>query len=280
MSEMTRLVVARERPSKLVLLGHPVSHSRSPMFQNAALAHAGIPITYDRLDVAPPMLVDALELLAEQGAGGNVTIPHKEAVATRAVCSELASRVGAVNTFWHERRVLHGHNTDVAGALATIATFFPNGLAGVTCAVLGAGGSAAAILVALELAGSTQIRVAARTGVRAHALAARVGVNVRVAESPEEAVRNADFVVNATPIGLHDEMLPVALDALAPHAAVFDLVYRVGETAWVRACRATGHHASDGQRMLMEQGAAAFECWFDIEAPRDVMWRALQTADS
>jgi len=107
-------------PSRLVLLGNPVSHSLSPVFQNAALRSAGIPLTYEAIEVAAPDLGHVLALLAEDNAAGNITIPHKEAaVALCARLSPLAERVGAVNTFWMEDAagggVLVGDNTDVGG---------------------------------------------------------------------------------------------------------------------------------------------------------------------
>ena len=98
---------------------------------------------------------------------------------------------------------------------------------------------------------------------------------LRAAESLRSAVRDADLVVNATPIGLHDDALPLPVDALGANAAVLDLVYRAGETAFVRAARARGLRASDGMAMLVEQGAAAFARWFGVEPDRSVMWEAL-----
>ena len=108
-------------PSRLVLLGNPVSHSLSPVFQNAALKSEGIPLTYEAIEVAAPDLGHVLTLLAEDNAAGNITIPHKEAAfALCARRSPLAERVGAVNTFWIEEDgadggVLVGDNTDVGG---------------------------------------------------------------------------------------------------------------------------------------------------------------------
>jgi len=273
------MIVAREHPARLVILGHPVSHSLSPVFQNAALEHAGLPVRSDRLDVAPEALHETLARLATERAGGNVTIPHKEAVAAASRCTSLAERVGAVNTFWHERGRLIGHNTDVAGATACIAALCPSGIVDRRCAVLGAGGSAAAVLVALGDLGCRDVVVATRSPERAARLVARLaayaGVSARVAGSVEDAVAEAALVINATPLGMRDDAFPVSPAALSHDAAIFDLVYRVGETAWVRACRAAGHVVSDGLPMLIEQGAAAFECWFGMTAPREAMWRAI-----
>lgn len=272
---MNAPVVAATRPTRLVVLGHPIAHSRSPVFQSAALVACGIPIRYEAMDVAPDALEQTMKALGDEGAGGNVTIPHKEAVAQLARCSSLAKRIGAVNTFWHEAGVLHGHNTDVAGALASIRALCPDGVADGACTVLGAGGSAGAIVVALSMLGCTDIRLVARTPARATQLCERLNVFARVMDADDHSMADARLVVNATPVGLRDDRMPCDPSQLAPDAAVFDLVYRTGETPWVRACRARGHRAEDGQRMLLEQGAASFECWFGIEAPREVMRAAL-----
>ena len=111
---------------------------------------------------------------------------------------------------------------------------------------------------------------------RAHALASRFGASVEVVESVDGALDGATLVVNATPVGLHDDAFPVPIESLPRDAAVFDLVYRANETAWVRAARDAGHRAADGEGMLVEQGALSFERWFGIEPDRNAMWRALR----
>jgi shikimate dehydrogenase len=279
-----------EIPTRLVLLGHPVGHSLSPTFQNAALKSAGLNATYDALDVTPEALPGVLRELARAGVAGNVTIPHKEAMAAAcAHTTELATRVGAVNTFWHEKGKLVGDNTDVAGARAAIAAVLEAARSGrqaaegehaeetlpLRVALLGAGGAAAAVLVALESFAPASITLWTRTPERAHALATRLGVTIAVAESAELAVREADIVINCTPIGLQHDELPVEVAALPRAACVLDLVPKRGDTAWVRECRAGGHVAEDGLRMLIEQGAAAFERWFDMVPDRASMWRSL-----
>jgi shikimate dehydrogenase len=267
------------RPSRLVLLGHPVRHSLSPTFQNAALRHAGIPARYEALDVPPAELHGCVRALIAEGAAGNVTVPHKEAVA--ALCSSrtpLAERAGAVNTFWVERGALIGDNTDVAG-FASLARQLLGGDGpprDLTVAVLGAGGAAAAVLTAIECWPNCTTILYNRTPARRDRLARRFAAIVRgTADDPMRAVAECALVVNATSVGLADDALPVPVEAIPSTAAVLDLVYRPGETAWVRAARARGLRAADGVGMLVEQGAAAFERWFGVPAPREVMWRAL-----
>jgi shikimate dehydrogenase len=264
-------------PGRLVLLGHPVAHSVSPRFQNAALRSAGIPLTYEAVDVAPEGLDEQLVALARQNAAGNVTIPHKEAVAAR--CDRLtlmAARCGAVNTFWHEKGALVGHNTDVGGADHVATALLGKAKQGACVALIGAGGAAAAVLGAIEGWDGARVRVYNRHMSRAAALVARFPNVAQVASSVEEAVDEAALVVNATPLGLrHADPFPVQIDQLPLSAAVFDLVYHAEETAWVRAARDAGHRAADGEGMLLEQGALAFARWFGREPDRSAMWRSM-----
>ena len=270
----------RRAPGRLVLVGHPVSHSLSPVLHNAALRHVGLPLVYEAIDVPPAGLDDALRRLVAARASGNVTIPHKEAVGGR--CTRLdpvASRVRAVNTFRiGDDGELEGTNTDVRGfdALARQAGALR---AGARVAVLGAGAAAAAVLAALERWTGARVTLFNRTASRAAELASRFPIVSRLARDAEDAVEDATLVVNTTSLGLRtDDPFPVALHALRADATVLDLVYRPGETAWVRAARERGHVAADGLGMLLEQGALAFEWWLGIVAPRDVMRAALAAA--
>ena len=112
-------------PGRLVLLGHPVTHSLSPVFQNAALKAAKIPLQYEALDVSSRELRAVLRHLKDSNAAGNVTIPHKIAVHDRCDrLTDLAARVGAVNTFWYESGKLHGDNTDVGGFRGSCSSAF------------------------------------------------------------------------------------------------------------------------------------------------------------
>jgi shikimate dehydrogenase len=266
----------KARPDRLVLLGHPVAHSISPRFQNAALRAAGIPLRYEAVDVAPEQLDEVLADLARQNAAGNVTIPHKEAVAARcARLSDVAARCGAVNTFWHERGALVGDNTDVGGLDMVVRALLGSSSSGVRIALIGAGGSAAALLCAAEGWPTARVRVYNRHMPRAEQLVARFPLIASVATSLEDALHGATLVVNATPIGMRDDEHPVPVAALPSGAAVFDLVYRAHETAWVRAAREAGHRAADGEGMLVEQGALAFERWFGVPPDRNAMWKAM-----
>lgn len=281
------------RPSRLFLLGHPVVHSLSPRFQQAALEAAAIPVSYEARDVPPAQLASTLTELAASHGAGNVTLPHKFSVFQAcAVHSDVARRTGAVNTFWHDDTGrLVGHNTDVVGVRSALLAVAPSRFRPspdgaphepVRVVLLGAGGVAASVLVALAEFSHVSVQLVARTPERARAVLAQLGMDgssaspVRVVTALDEAIAKADVVVNATPIGLRDDAMPVAPEALPNGSAVLDLVYKRGETAWVRACRARGHAAEDGLRMLVEQGAASFESWFGVAPDREAMWRVLE----
>jgi shikimate dehydrogenase len=273
-------IVARTPPSALVILGQPVARSLSPVFQNAALEASEIAVRYDRQEVGPDELDAALAQCRARNCGGNVTMPHKSAMFERvAYRTPTAERTGAVNTFWWEDGRLLGHNTDVAGIAATIHALRPRGIDG-DVIVLGAGGSAAAVLVALDgaqRAADSRTIVIARTPARADALIRRVNTDAQlVADGAAVAWSRAGLVINATPMGMDtSDDLPMDPTLLPPHAAVFDLVYARERTRWVNEASARGLDAEDGLRMLVEQGAAAFETWFGTAAPREAMWRAL-----
>jgi shikimate dehydrogenase len=265
-----------KRPGRLVLLGRSLGHSLSPLFQNAALEKAKLPLRYETLDVPASALDETLEQLAAVGAAGNVTIPYKERVFE--ACDRLttiAEQVGAVNTFWFERGELVGDNTDVFGFDAAVRSLLARAPSRLIVGVLGAGGAAAAVLAAVASWPESRALVFNRTQSRAEALCARFSSVARLSDV-ETMVVEADLVVNATSVGLRDDDLPVDPASLRSEASVLDLVYRHGETAWVRAARARGLRAADGLVMLVEQGAEAFERWFGFPPDRDAMWGAVR----
>jgi len=263
------------RPDQLVLLGHPVSHSLSPVFQRAALAHARLGIDYVARDVPPSTLATTIEELRLGNAAGNVTVPYKGDIFRLCnVTTDVAKRAGAVNTFWFNDGVLHGDNTDVGGFNAAVRHLLGVIAPGIRVTLLGAGGSASAVAVATEGWTNAKLTIWNRTETTAATLAQRFA-HARIEMQLSRALERADLVVNATPIGLRDELHPVDVALLPPHAAVIDLVYRPHETAWVRAARSAGHLAEDGLHMLVEQGALAFRRWFGIDPDRRVMWRAI-----
>jgi shikimate dehydrogenase len=255
----------------LGVCGWPVAHSRSPQMHNAALAAVGLADwRYLRLPLPPELFEETVRALEAAGFRGvNVTIPHKEAALALAdEASEAARAIGAANTLTFEAGAIRADNTDAPGLLAALG----EPVAGRRALVLGAGGAGRAAVWALAGAGA-DVAVWNRTPERARALATALGVRAVATTEP------ADIVVNATAVGLHDpentfKALPIAADELDAGSLVVDMVYRVGGTRLLEAARGRGARVLDGLEILVAQGAASFERWTGMEAPRAVMREA------
>lgn len=259
----------------LGVCGWPIRHSRSPDMHNAALSTVGLrDWRYMRLALPPALFTEVVRALPARGfVGANVTIPHKEvALALADHASDLATAIGAANTLtFAADGSIHADNTDAPGLIDALpATHAPDGRRAL---VLGAGGSARAVVHALVVAGA-RVAIWNRTPERAVELAERFG-----AEAVEGPVA-ADIVVNCTSVGLDGDRdsfktLPVAADYVGTESCVVDLVYRDGGTPLLAAARAWGAETVDGREILVAQGAASFERWTGRPAPRAEMRRAL-----
>jgi len=265
----------------LALLGDPVSHSLSPVFQNAAIRALGLDGVYVALRCSADDLPGLVRGLALAGGGGNVTVPHKGAAA-RAVDrrTEAVEATGACNTFWLEDGEVWGGNTDVDGVTAAIRSLMGRSIAGGRVLLVGAGGAARAAAHALAKHAAREVVVLNRTAERAREMErfARPGTTVRAASSLAEVGADGfDLAINATSLGLKPgDPLPLDPAAAPPIDAALDLVYtRTGETAWVRAMRERGIPTADGTEMLLQQGAAAFHRWWGVDAPVRAMRDAL-----
>lgn len=269
----------------LGVLGHPVGHSLSPRMHNAALRAQGVDMVYLAFDVLPEALPDAVAGLRSLGFRGvNVTVPHKEAmVALVDEVEEGARRIGAVNTVVNDDGRLTGYNTDKMGFAAALRGVRPDGVAGLTCFVAGAGGAARAVLAALQEQNAGRILVWNRTAERAQALcrlASAWGSSPCIPVSDAEraaAAAGADLLVNSTSVGLTSSIKEPAIpvDNLGSNHVVVDLVYGSGPTALVREARVRGATAIDGKEMLVMQAAGSYELWTGRRAPVDVMWNSI-----
>ena len=264
----------------IALLGNPVSHSVSPIFQNAAFREAGVDGVYLALRCDADAVPGLLRGIAAAGGGGNVTVPHKEAAA-RAIdrATEAVRRTGACNTYWFQDGEVHGDNTDVVGSARAIRALVGS-IRGARVLLVGGGGAARAALAALADEGASAVLLLNRTRERAVALAERFAslpLTIEVVSSEEEIGENdIRLAVNATPLGLHPgDPEPLSERLSTRIEAGFDMVYRPGGTAWVRRLAAAGIPAADGREMLLWQGVAAFERWWPGPAPVEVMRRAL-----
>jgi shikimate dehydrogenase len=265
----------------LTLLGDPVSHSLSPIIQNAAFDAAGVDGVYVAVRCDRDRLPALMEAIAQSGGGGNVTLPHKErAAAVVKNPSEAVRRTGACNTFWGEKGEIRGDNTDVEGFRRALERFLGRPPRDHRVLVLGAGGAARAVLLALLDEGVKDITLYNRTVERARAVSRRIGgERVRVV-SPVEELNGGQFdlIVNSTRLGLDaDDPVPIDLSRLERVGAVLDLVYGDQPTRFVREARAYGVPATDGGEMLVQQGAVSFERWWGREAPVEAMRAALES---
>lgn len=255
------------------VMGWPVAHSRSPRLHGWWLERYGIDGAYVPMAVPPEGVAEAVRALPKLGfRGANVTVPHKEAVvAALDRLDATARRIGAVNTILvHEDGTLEGRNTDGFGFVENLRA----GASGWTAAagpavVLGAGGAARAVLVALADAGAPEIRLLNRTRERAERLAEELGGGlacpVRVLDwaARAEALDGAALLVNTTTQGMAGHPpLDLALDALPRAALVTDIVYTPLETPLLRAASARGNPVVDGLGMLLHQARPGFEAWF------------------
>jgi shikimate dehydrogenase len=264
----------------LALLGDPVSHSHSPIIQNAAFHAADVDGAYVAVRCDRDRLPALMEAIAQGGGGGNVTLPHKErAAAVVKLPSEAVRRTGACNTFWSEKGQIRGDNTDVEGFRRALERFLGRTPRDHRVLVLGAGGAARAVLLALLDEGVKDITLYNRTVERARAVSRRIGgERVRVV-SPVEELNGGQFdlVVNSTRLGLDkNDPLPLDLERLEKVGAVLDLVYGDEATPFVKEARRFGVPATDGGEMLVQQGAVSFERWWGKDAPVDVMRAALE----
>jgi shikimate dehydrogenase len=270
---------------KAFVCGHPVAHSRSPAIHRHWLARYGIAGSYSAIDVAPDNFADFIQGLERNGfAGGNVTIPHKEA-ACRLVMrrDEAAEEIGAANTLWFEDGVLCCGNTDALGFAANLDDLAPGWAVGRgTAVVLGAGGAARAVLFALRQRGYRDIRVVNRTMARALELADHFGngVTAHAPEAAAELLGDADLLVNTTALGMHGNAeIPLDPAGLPVHAIVTDIVYVPLETPLLAAARRRGLQTVDGLGMLLHQAVPGFERWFGRRPAVDAELRKLIVGD-
>jgi shikimate dehydrogenase len=266
---------------RLAVLGHPVSHSRSPAMQNAALAALGMGEEwhYEAIEVAPEVFERKVRTMAGEGfAGANVTVPHKEAaLACADLPTEMAKEIGAANTLVFSGGQIFAHNTDAPGLLAAL----PGSTRARRALVLGAGGAARAAVWALSVEGAaldvSGVDIWNRTRSRADAVYAELGRVAELGGAPVEAVRQDAYgiVVNTTAVGLRGEdpfeHLPLQRDGFDREQVVVDMVYGNAPSPLLEAAQAAGAHTVDGIEVLVRQGALSLRIWTGHEPPLDVM---------
>jgi shikimate dehydrogenase len=262
------------------VFGHPVDHSRSPRLHGFWLAQHRIDGAYVPFSTHPRDLPRAIRALPSLGfRGGNVTLPHKEqALGLVDEVSRTAQRIGAVNTLVvREDGSLFGDNTDGFGFLAHLQASQPHWQPSAGPAVLlGAGGAARAIIVALLECGVPSIILANRTHRRAEELAEAIGtalgddakgrLQVVTWHHREQALDGAGLLVNSTQLGMKGQpSLELDLAPLPKAAVVYDIVYVPLETPLLAAAKSRGNAAVDGLGMLLHQARPGFAAWFGVE---------------
>ena len=295
MKSQTRVIEPQGRIKKLTghtrivgVIGDPVAHSRSPQMHNAAFAKADLDYVYVPFHVRPDDLAAAIAgFKAINVVGINVTLPHKQAVIPFLTSiSREAELIGAVNTLTFVDGNIHGDNTDAPGVLQALdedgnTSGTP---VGENVVVLGAGGAARAVVVALALRGVAAITIANRTVEKAVSLATemdqKTGVSMQGMGLTDErlplSVRESKLLVNTATISMDvTQPLLISADWLQPNTIVYDIVYTPPVTPLMQAATERGCQTLGGIGMLVHQGAIAFEKWTGVAPCTETMRQAL-----
>jgi shikimate dehydrogenase len=275
------------------LIGDPVAHSFSPEMQQAAFDALRIDAAYELWHTSAAQLAERVHSLCNKAyVGANVTIPHKEGVLSLVdKVDALAARIGAVNTIVRRDSDLYGYNTDAPGLLHAlyeqgVGELRADGnvsLRGYTVVLLGAGGAARGAAFATAEAGVEQLVILNRHLERAQLLAAEVQPHCdkpvfSLSDSALLIPHPASIIINATPVGMHDDTSPLPVDVLArfdPDTFVYDMIYNPSQTYLLCQARTMGLRAANGLSMLLHQGALSFSLWTNQPAPLAVMRKAL-----
>ena len=275
------------RPPAACLIGWPAAHSRSPLIHHYWLRTLGIEGGYVIEAVPPEEFATFIRRLPARGfVGANITIPHKERALSLSLPDARARAVGAANTLWIEAGELRSTNTDVEGFINNLDACAAGWDEASEVLVLGAGGSARAVVFGLLERGVKCVHLANRTPERAkalaEALAEQFGSNVRPVawDGIAETLPRVKLLVNTTALGMDGQpSLDIDVGLLPQEAVVADLVYVPLETALLAAAKARGLRTADGLGMLLHQAVRGFELWFGQRPLVTSELRALVEAD-
>jgi shikimate dehydrogenase len=277
-------MAAKSKVKAACVIGWPVEHSRSPLIHGYWIKKYKLNADYRREAVSPENFEEFVGTLAKRGyVGANVTIPNKEAARALSKADVRAEKVGAANTLWLDGTTLRSTNTDVEGFINNLdasAAGWNRGLD--TVVVLGAGGTARAVVYGLGERGAKRIHVVNRTIDRAVALREEFGKQVNPVRWEELGglLSSASLLVNTTSLGMTGKPpLTVNLAKLPPSAVVADVVYAPLVTPLLAAARARGLRTVDGLGMLLHQAVRGFELWFGVRPEVTPDLRALVEAD-
>ncbi len=268
------------------ILGYPIKHTFSPAMHNAAFKELGINATYVPFPVTPDHLEIVLKTLPQMGVCGvNVTIPHKQTALTLMdTVSEEAKLICAINTIVFKNSKMHGYNTDSAGFRRSLEEhgFNPKEKRAL---ILGAGGAARAVAVALAQADIKELYIYNRTRERANILAQHIDhhftyCSTHILEEHQtrskEDLGKMDLVVNATSLGLDAaDPIPISPIFFKSGTLFYDLIYHA-QTNWLKVAKKSKMHTLNGLGMLVHQGALSFELWTGKKAPLELMQETLK----
>ena len=249
------------------VIGHPISHSKSPVIHRLFAEATGEDISYDAIDIPPEELVPRVrQLIADGYRGLNVTVPHKtEVVKLTSMLTSRAELAGAVNTLIvHADGTIEGDNTDGAGLVNDLRQNLRTRLAGIRILILGAGGATRGIVPALFATRPREITIANRSLERAQALARdfRMLGRILACQFEELGGKQFDLVINATSAGLQGETPPFPASILGPETLCYDLSYAMQDTPFVAwAAEHGAGRVAQGWGMLVEQAAESFQAW-------------------
>ncbi len=258
---------------QLGVIGNPVEHSISPQLHNTMIEKTGVDYTYSAFRVREGEVGKALEgMRALNIRGFNVTIPHK--ITAYDLCDEVdafAKKMGACNTLVNTKGVIKGYNTDGPGFIRAL-LYKGVDVKGKAVAILGAGGAAAGVGMALADSGARMITIVNRTREKAEALAKKINRYHPGVAMAGDGYMGIDILVNTTSVGMNSDDSPVeSLDGLSENAVVCDIVYCPRETAFLKMAREAGYRTVGGIGMLINQAVIAFELFTGREVDREVV---------
>ncbi len=281
------------RTKLLGVIGHPVTHSLSPLMHNAALAQLELDYVYVAFPIAPDRLDEAITGFEAIGITGfNITIPHKQTIIPHLVeTCDLAKAVGAVNTVWRSDNGWHGTNTDVAGFIAPLQAMHRD-WSQTTVLCLGNGGAARAVVAGADQLGCRKIQVFGRNSDKLQHFydswqPSHLGrqltdkLSIHPWSDLATAIPQANLIVNTTPIGMQPHIASSPLSqtataAISTGTIAYDLIYVPSPTQFLQQAQAQGAIAINGLEMLVQQGAAALKIWTQTEVPIATMRQVLQ----
>ena len=254
---------------KAGVIGHPISHSKSPIMHGHWLDIYGIEGEYKRYDISPEELASGVSNLIDMGLGGfNVTLPHKRNIMP--LChslSEEAQSIGAVNTVViNHNGKLHGHNTDAFGFSENLVQSIPDfDWTNTIATVIGSGGAARAILYALSKKNVPEIRITNRTRESAEKIGTPYHAKIYDWDKRDDACISSGLVINTTSLGMDGQPpLEIDISLVSKNAVIYDIVYTPLQTSLLKQAQESGLRAVTGIGMLLHQARPGFEAWFGI----------------